>query len=106
MVSAVVAPPVVKSVAATVAVQVAAARARLSVTVMVPRPALVVPPGAVAPRSAAAGTVIDRVPLNTKILTLQAGSALAGGQLFPGAVEVMMLSRSRSPVAGSLTVTE
>ena len=83
MVSAGVPVPVVKPVAETVAVQ-PAPKPRLSVTWTVPRPPLMVPPGAAAPRLALAGAVIDSGPARTATVTVQglpvAGRAGAAGR--------------------------
>ena len=62
MVSAGVPPPVVKVVAVTVAVHDAVAVPRLSVTMMAPSCALVVPPGDALGRTAVAGTVMASGP--------------------------------------------
>ena len=71
--------PVVKSVTETVAVQMAPARARSSVTSTVPSPASALAPASAAPRSAPAGTVMDSVPVMTSTVEMQAGSTLPGG---------------------------
>lgn len=63
IVSADVAPPVVKFVADTVAVHVLEASPRPSETVTDPSAALRVPPGAAPPRPAVTGTLIDSVPV-------------------------------------------
>jgi hypothetical protein len=70
MVSAVVPPPVVQALAETVAVQAAASRARLSVTVTGPTVALMVVPGAPEPRGMVSGAVIVRVPVVTVKVTV------------------------------------
>src|ERR1700733_627931 len=105
MVSAAVPIPVVKSVAEVVAVH-PATPARASVTWTMPRLALAVVPGAAEPRVALAGAVIERTPRTTGMLELHRGSELPDGQLLPGAAELTVLTRLRSPVAGSLTETE
>src|SRR5580693_739848 len=74
MVSAGVPPPVVQSVAEAVAVQVAASKARSSVTVTAPRAPVMVVPGAPAPRFAETGAVIDRAPVVTAKVTVVSGS--------------------------------
>src|SRR6202035_4442346 len=65
MVSAAVAPPVVKSVDDTGASHAAANRARVSVTVTVPSAAVTDPDGAAAPSAADTGAVINSGPLGT-----------------------------------------
>src|SRR5580693_399281 len=96
----------VKSVEETVAVQLAPGRARLSVTVTVPRLAVAVPPTVIAPRSAPAGALIDRMPVTTATVALQAGLVVPLRQLLPGAAEVTVLAMILSPVSGSSTVAE
>src|ERR1700733_864848 len=96
----------VKSVEETVAVQPAPGRARLSVTVTVPRPTVAVPPVAIDPRSALAGTLIDSTPVMTATVALQAGLVVPLGQVLPGAAEVTVLTMILSPVSGSSTVAE
>src|ERR1700691_5462756 len=96
----------VKSVEETVAVQLAPGRARVSVTVTVPRPVAGVPPVAIDPRSAPAGTLIDSTPVVTATVALQARLAGPLGQVLPGAAEVTVLTMILSPFSGSSTVAE
>jgi hypothetical protein len=79
MVSAEVAPPVVKSVDDATAVQAAASAARVSVTTTFPPsvPVIVVP-GSPEPRLALAGAVIDSAPTLTAKVTVVFGSPPPG----------------------------
>src|SRR5260370_42541784 len=70
MVSAPVAPPVVKSLEDTDAVQKASSAARASVTVTAPRAPLAISPGAAADRLAVSGTVIESGPVLTANVTV------------------------------------
>jgi hypothetical protein len=78
MVSASVPPPVVQSDEEATTVQAAASRARLSVTVTVPRAPEMVVPGALVPRSMVAGAVIESAPeLTVKVTVVSGSPALA-----------------------------
>ena len=78
IVSAGDAPPVVNAVEDAIAVQAAASRARLSVTVTVPRAPEIVLPGAPEPRFAVAGALSESAPLVTVKVTVVSGSLPAG----------------------------
>src|SRR6185437_10429245 len=95
--------PVVNAVEDTVAVQ-SAPKPRLSMTWTVPRLPDTVVPGAALPSEAVPGTEIDRLPATTDTETEQPDSVLSGGQVLPGSVEATVLSITRVPLSGSLTV--
>src|ERR1700722_13571205 len=96
MVSAAVCMPVVNVVADTVAVQ-PAPKPRLSVTWTVPRLVSRWPPGAVVPRLATVGAVMDSSPAMMLVTPVQAGLVVPGGQVLPGLVEAAVLVRTRPP---------
>ncbi len=105
IVSAGVAPPVVKLVTDALAIHPALVSNRWSDTVTEPSSALRLPPGPVLPRLVVAGTEIDNTP-GSRTVRVHRGSEPPAKQLFPSLLDVTVLVRYLSPVSGLLTVTE